>query len=135
MQAPRNQAYALLRLIMGVDMFMHGATRIGAGLEKFAGAIVKEFQATILPEGLVHVFGITLPFVEAVIGILLILGLFTRATLLLGLMLMAVLVFGTALRSEWNTIGLQLLYAVIYYLLLCRIDDNCYALDRLRGSA
>jgi thiosulfate dehydrogenase (quinone) large subunit len=117
---------------MGLDMFMHGATRVNAGVDKFADTIVREFQATLLPENLVHIFGVTLPFVEALIGILLILGLFTRGTLVLAILLMAVLIFGTSLRSDWNTIGLQLLYVLIYYVLLSRIEDNSYGLDRLR---
>jgi hypothetical protein len=29
-----------------------------------------------------------------------------------------VLVFGTALRSDWETLSIQMLYAIIYYLLL-----------------
>jgi thiosulfate dehydrogenase (quinone) large subunit len=129
--APR-QAYALLRLIMGIDMFMHGMTRISSGVEKFAGTMVTEFQATFLPAGFVHAFGVVLPFVEALVGALLILGLFTRFAVILGSLVMASLVFGTALRSDWNTIGLQLIYAAIYYVLLSRVADNAYCADALR---
>jgi thiosulfate dehydrogenase [quinone] large subunit len=101
-------------------------------VEKFAATIVTDFQATVLPSEMVHVFGLVLPFVEGLIGLLLILGFFTRAGLIAGGLLMAVLIFGTALRSEWNTIGMQLIYVAVYYLLLSKVDDNCYALDSLR---
>ena len=135
MQPAPRQAYALLRLVIGIDMFLHGATRIGAGVDTFAAKMTSEFQATILPQALVHIFASVLPFVEGLIGLLLILGLFTRGTLIASSLLMAALVFGTALRSDWSTIGLQLIYAVIYYLLLSRIADNCWALDSLRQRA
>jgi thiosulfate dehydrogenase [quinone] large subunit len=131
MQPAPRQAYALLRLIIGIDMFLHGMTRISSGVEKFAGTMVTEFQATFLPAGLVHAFGVTLPFVEALVGALLILGLFTRLAVILGSLVMAALVFGTALRSDWNTIGLQLIYAALYYLLLVKVADNAYSVDAL----
>ena len=135
MKLPHQQAYALLRLVMGIDMFLHGATRIGAGVETFAGPIVKEFQATILPAIFVHVYAVTLPFVEGLLGLLLLAGLFTRQALVVASLVIASLVFGTALRSDWSTIGLQLIYAVIFYLLLCRVGDNCYSVDSLRRRA
>ena len=133
-KTPAQQAYALLRLTMGIDMLLHGATRIGAGVESFAGPVVKEFQNTFLAPAWVHAYAFTLPFVEALVGLLLILGLFTRPTLVLASLLMTSLLFGTALRSEWNTVGLQLLYSLIYFVLLTRISDNAYALDRLRSG-
>jgi thiosulfate dehydrogenase (quinone) large subunit len=128
-------AYALLRFIMGVDMLLHGLTRIGAGVGQFAATMVRDFQATMLPPALVHGFGLVLPFVEALIGLGLLFGCFTRAVLIASSLLMAALVFGTALRSEWNTVGLQLVYAVIYYFLLTRIGDNCWSIDALRGQS
>jgi thiosulfate dehydrogenase [quinone] large subunit len=134
MTSPKRQAYALLRLTVGVDMLMHGLTRIGSGVEKFVATTVGEFQATILPEPLVHGFALVLPFVEGLLGLVLILGLFTRGALICGSLLMITLVFGTALRSEWNTVGLQLLYAAIYYLLLTHVEHNGYAVDSLRRN-
>lgn len=137
MQPAKTQAYALLRLTIGVDFLMHGLTRIGAGVDKFAATTVKEFQATILPEPLVQAFATMLPFVEGLLGLLLILGLFTRGALIAGNLVMVTLVFGTALRSEWNTVGLQLLYAAVYYILLTNIEHNGYAIDsrETRASA
>jgi len=132
MQSTKKQAYALLRLTMGVDMLLHGLTRIGSGADGFASTVTKEFQATVLPAPLVHAFALLLPFAEALLGLLLILGLFTRGTLILCSLLMVALVFGTALRSEWNTVGLQLIYAVVYYLLLANFEHNGYAIDSLR---
>jgi thiosulfate dehydrogenase (quinone) large subunit len=39
------------------------------------------------------------------------------------------LAFGTALRSDWNTLGIQMIYAAIYYLLLASRTDNGFSID------
>jgi len=41
-------------------------------------------------------------------------------------------VFGTALRSDWETLGIQMLYAIIYYLLLTGRMHDYFSLDTLR---
>jgi thiosulfate dehydrogenase [quinone] large subunit len=81
--------------------------------------------------GLVHAFLFALPFVELVLGVLTTLGLFTRWALVLGGLMIAVLVFGTAMRSDWNTVGVQMIYAITYYLLLVNREYNRFALDEL----
>ena len=43
---------------------------------------------------------------------------------------MAALVFGTALRQEWGTLGTQMLYALIYFVLLYAREYDHYSLDR-----
>jgi thiosulfate dehydrogenase [quinone] large subunit len=64
--------------------------------------------------------------------LLLIVGLWTRWTLVAGGLLMAALVFGTALRSDWEALSTQMLYAIIYYLLLAARTDDYFALETLR---
>lgn len=73
----------------------------------------------------------TLSFAEAILGALLILGLLTRWTLALGGLLIAALVFGTALRSDWSTAGVQMVYGIIYYFLLKNLADNYFSVDTL----
>jgi thiosulfate dehydrogenase [quinone] large subunit len=58
-------------------------------------------------------------------------GLLTRWTLTLGGLLIAVLVFGTALRSDWSTAGVQMVYAITYYFLLKNLADNYFSVDTL----
>jgi thiosulfate dehydrogenase (quinone) large subunit len=43
--------------------------------------------------------------------------------------LIAALVFGTALRSDWETLSIQMLDAIIYYLLLAERTYDYFALD------
>jgi thiosulfate dehydrogenase [quinone] large subunit len=71
------------------------------------------------------------PFAESILGALLVIGLFTRWTLTLGGLLIAALVFGTGLRSDWPTVGVQMVYAIIYYFLLRNLADNHFSFDGL----
>jgi uncharacterized membrane protein YphA (DoxX/SURF4 family) len=49
----------------------------------------------VLPSWFVYSFGLIRPLVEVLIGIALVLGLFTRWALLAGSLLMSILIFGT----------------------------------------
>jgi len=48
-----------------------------------------------------------------------------------GGLLIAALVFGTAMRSDWNTVGVQMIYAITYYLLLANRSSDRFSLDAL----
>jgi thiosulfate dehydrogenase [quinone] large subunit len=135
----RRLAYGVFRLTLGVNILIHGAGRIfGSGAGAFAGKMGSEFAGTPLPYALVHGFLVVLPFVEAIVGVSIALGLLTRWGLTLGGLLITALVFGTALRSDWATIGIQMVYALTYYLLLANLADNYFSLDtvleRLRNT-
>ena len=80
---------------------------------------------------MVHAFLVVVPFAELVLGVLTTLGLFTRWALTLGGLMIAVLVFGTAMRSDWNTVGVQMIYAITYYLLLVHRASDRFSLDAL----
>jgi thiosulfate dehydrogenase (quinone) large subunit len=126
----RELAYAVFRLTLGINILVHGAGRIfGPGVEAFASTTAAEFSKTALPAGMVHAFLVVLPFTELVLGVLTTLGLFTRWALALGGLLIAALVFGTAMRSDWNTVGVQMIYAITYYLLLVNRGYNRFSLD------
>ena len=103
--------------------------RIIGGVDAFASDMAKGFEKTILPLWLVQPFGYVLPFVELVIGILLIAGLFSRATLVAGALLMTALTFGSSMQSNWDAVGTQLLYAVVFSLLLFLRRYNSISLD------
>jgi len=116
---------------------MHGAVRLPI-VSAFVGGMVKEFAKTPLPAVAVKAFAYSLPFEEGLVGLLVLVGLWTRNALLLGALSMAALVFGTALLGDWNTLAIQMLYVVIYAALLAFREYNDYSLDALladRGSA
>jgi thiosulfate dehydrogenase [quinone] large subunit len=126
----RKLGYLVLRFNLGLSIFMHGLSRL-PHLQVFADGLVKMFADTALPAMLVRAFGLALVFVEVAVGLLLLLGLWTQEALLVGSAAMVLLVFGTALRSDWNIVAIQLLYALIYAVLLAAREHNAYSLDAL----
>jgi len=113
---------------------MHGLVRLPI-LAGFAASMVKQFEGTILPGWFVYIFGVVLPFLETMIGLALILGLFTRETLVAGSLLMTTLIFGTSLRQDWAIVGLQMIYILAFFLALFFLEHNRYSLDqKLRGE-
>jgi thiosulfate dehydrogenase [quinone] large subunit len=131
-QLDRRLAYALLRAIIGVNLAVHGISRLLAGPHAFATSLVAMFHATPLPAWSVLSFGLALPRVEAALGLLILLGLATRFTLIAASLTILVLTFGTTLRQDWQSAGLQLIYAAIYAALLAFRHENAYSLDRIR---
>jgi thiosulfate dehydrogenase [quinone] large subunit len=70
-----------------------------------------------------------LPPVESALGLLLVLGLWTRFALIAGGLVLTMLVIGTNLAQDWNVAGLQLIYAFLYYYLLVHRDRNTVSVD------
>src|SRR5271163_2664066 len=77
-------SYAVLRFTVGTTFLFHGVTRLLSGWSAFAEQMVQNFHETFLPDTTVRLFALSVPPVEAVLGILLCLGLFTRGTLIAG---------------------------------------------------
>ena len=127
----RSYGYVLLRVMLGVNMLFHGVSRLLAGAGAFAANMTNEFQKTVLPAALVHVFLLVLPWAEAAVGSLILLGLFRRPALLAGGALMVALTFGTTLRQDWPSAGLQLIYAIVYAVLLAFLSYDRFAVDLL----
>lgn len=130
LQLDRKLAYLILRCTLGLSILMHGLVRL-PHLGAFADGLVKLFVETPLPAAMVGPFAVSLVFVETIVGLFILLGLWTRWSLLLGALTMAALVFGTALRSDWNTLAIQMLYAFIYAALIATREYNTYSLDVL----
>jgi thiosulfate dehydrogenase [quinone] large subunit len=129
---PQNHkalAYGTFRLALGVVELMHGLVRLPI-LAGFAANMVKQFDGTILPGWFVYSFGFLLPFVEGLIGLTLILGLFTRWALAAASLLFSILLFGTCLRSDWTIVGLQMIYVLAFFIALFLLEHNDYSLDR-----
>ena len=127
-------AYLLFRLAIGMSMAIHGLIRIAHGPGQFAAELTKRSAAGPLPAGLVHAFGLCLVWFEALVGILLLLGLFTAIAAAASAIEMIALIFGSALMQDWTLVMLQLFYALLFYILLLKIEDNTCSLDWLRGA-
>jgi thiosulfate dehydrogenase [quinone] large subunit len=90
------------------------------------------FHATFLPPWSVIYFGLLLPWVEAALGLLILFGLATRFALIAASFTILVLTFGSTLRQDWESAGLQLIYAAIYAALLAFRRENAYSIDEMR---
>jgi thiosulfate dehydrogenase [quinone] large subunit len=128
-------AYTILRLSFGANIMLHGVSRLLAGHAAFLAYLTHYFEKTpAVPASFLPIFATVLPPVETALGLLLLLGVGTRFSLIAGSLVMAALVFGTNLAQDWNVAGLQLIYCFIYYYLLAhRRDLNSVSLDALIG--
>jgi thiosulfate dehydrogenase (quinone) large subunit len=128
-------AYSILRLSFGANIMFHGVSRLMAGHAAFLAYLTHYFEKTpLVPASFLPIFATLLPPVETGLGLLLLLGVGTRFSLIAGSLVMAALVFGTNLAQDWNVAGLQLIYCFIYYYLLAhRRELNRISLDGLIG--
>jgi thiosulfate dehydrogenase (quinone) large subunit len=131
----RSFAYLLLRLVLGLNIAIHGISRLYAGPAVFANALIPMFAHTPLPSWLVYAFGISLPWVEAITGLCVLFGALSRWAYVLGLLEIAALTFGSTLRQDWESAGLQLTYALIYAILLSTREYNTFSMDRWLSRA
>ena len=131
----RRWAYALLRLILGVNLLGHGLIRILHGTSDFANGMVVQMSSTPLPAPFVHGFSLAIPWIEFILGTLLVLGLFTRLTLTFAMGFMIALMAGVTLRQDWPTAGLQLVYGFVIFALLFLRPDYDAGWPALLGTA
>jgi thiosulfate dehydrogenase [quinone] large subunit len=110
---------------------LHGYSRL-PNLVGFANEMVKQFAATFLPSRLVYVTGFGIAIGEAIIGTLLIFGIFLRPTLVVGTLLMLQLIFGTTLIQKWEIVSIQLIYVAFYVGLLATVRHDRFSIDGLR---
>ena len=129
-QSDTSLAYAIFRLTFGVNICFRGVARVFVvGLDNFAAGMMKQFSTTWFPPSLISAFAHTLPWIEIVVGILLMLGLKTRAALVVGGLMMTSLTFGTMFLGDFNLAWLQLTYAIAFFLLLATRSWNAISLD------
>jgi thiosulfate dehydrogenase (quinone) large subunit len=126
-------AYTILRISFGVNFMLHGVSRLLADHANFVAYVNHYFEHTpLMPRAALMAFAAVLPPVEATLGLLLVVGLATRFSLVAGGLTMTALVFGTNLAQDWNNAGLQLIYCFIfYYLLAHRSALNVLSFDAL----
>lgn len=134
MKNHREAAYALLRVTLGVIFLFYGIGKFMGGIGNFAGGMNQHFAGK-LPSALVLPFAYALPFLEVIIGALLVLGLFQVGALILAALTMLGLVFGTVMLGDAPTVAHNLQYAFVIFLLLYLAEHNGYSVDRLRRSS
>ena len=101
------------------------------GLDQFAAGLTGQFEPTWFSAFAVSAFGHVVPFVEVAIGLMLILGLFTRPALIIGGLMMTSLTFGTMFLQNFDLAWLQLTYALAFFILLAARSWNAISLDSM----
>lgn len=122
--------FLLLRLAIAASMFTHGLVRLPK-LAKFSVWMVGNFEKSMIPKMLVLPFSYALPVIEFIIGLLLLLGLFTKQSLFAGGIVMFLLLLGTGMIENWEAVPSQLMHAAIFAILISNIHQNSYALDHM----
>lgn len=125
-----SSTFLLLRLAIGMSMFGHGFVRVFK-LAKFSEWMLGKYQNAMLPIAIVKPFSYALPIIELVIGILIIIGLFTRQALLVGGLTMVILIFGSSMVEDWGGIPSQMIHTFFFAILLSYLNYNSYAVDNL----
>lgn len=129
----KSAAYGLMRATFGMVFLFFGITKFTSGLSAFAGGMQQRFAGK-LPMLIVTPFGYSLPFIEVLLGTLILLGLFNPISLLLSGLLLIALTFGMVILGDTPIVANNLIYVVINFALLYLADYNLYSVDRLRGA-
>jgi thiosulfate dehydrogenase [quinone] large subunit len=129
MTSPQQLSFLLARLAVGMSMFGHGLVRLPK-LHGFSSWMVGQFEKSMLPEIIVTPFSYILPIAELLVGISLLIGLFTRPALVAGSLVMTALIFGSSMIEEWGSIPSQLIHAAFFSILLIfEKSYNVFAVD------
>ena len=129
-------AYALFRFTFGLNIMMRGIVRIVLGSSGFVAYMLKQFETVpVMPRPFLVAFATVLPFVEAAIGLIILVGFQTRAALVAGSLMIAALTFGTMLRQDFTVAWLQLDYAIAFFLLLALRSWNLISVDGMLGRS
>jgi thiosulfate dehydrogenase (quinone) large subunit len=123
-------AYLLLRVTFGANIFLHGLSRLIGNHAALTAHVETEMQNTPLPGFLVHLVAVVLPWCEGTVGLLMILGLWTSLALIVGSLLMLALQIGICLAQNWPVAGDQLMYVLLFFILLTYCDRNRWSVDR-----
>lgn len=129
-------AYGIMRLTMGINIALHGISRQVAGQAAFLAYLNHYFEKTpLIPKESLPLFAFTIMWAETIFGVLMLVGAFTRIALIGGSVVIAMLAVGSNLAQDWGIAGLQLTYALIYFVLLkYRAELNKLSVDGLMGK-
>ncbi|WGV28125.1 DoxX family protein [Halotia branconii] len=126
-------AYLLLRILIGVNYFNHGFTRI-FNIPGFVENTVKQLENSYFPEFLVRINSYLVPPVELIVGVLITVGLATRSALIATFILMIILKMGVTSIQNWGAATSMLSYGIVLFILLAANSFNIYSLDHLRNN-
>ena len=109
--------FFFLRLPVAISLAGHGLVRLPK-LQTFTEGMVKSMEKSAIPEALITPFGYVLPFLEAIIGISLLIGFKPKLTIYSAIALMSILILGSSSVENWSAIEAQLLHSLYLFALL-----------------
>lgn len=109
--------FFFLRLPIAISLAGHGLVRLPK-LQTFTEGMVKSMEKSAIPEALITPFGNVLPFLEAIIGISLLIGFKPKLTIYSAFALMSILILGSSSIENWSAIEAQLLHSLYLFALL-----------------
>lgn len=118
----------ILRLGVGINLFIHGYVRIGHNFSNFQQWILKIFADSGLPIPMLKATTYLIPGVELFCGALIFLGLFERKALLFASSLMLMLIFGSCLIQNWEMVSIQMNYLLVYTILISTFKLSIYSI-------
>ena len=125
----------LLRLPIGVLFLFAGLNKFLGGYGNFVSWIIQDMsEKTWLPKVLLYPYAYVLPFIEVVVGVLLIIGLLTRPALIATALLSTSLLFGKVLAQDHATVANIANYVLITAIAYYFSRQNRFSLDALRKS-
>ena len=132
-RSDRSLAYGLFRFTFGINIMFRGVTRIVLGRPAFIAYMLAQFKdVPVMPPAFLIPFATVLPYVESVIGLLILVGFKTREALVACSLMIAALTFGTMLRNDFTNAWLQLTYAIALFLLMAFRSWNRISVDGMK---
>jgi thiosulfate dehydrogenase [quinone] large subunit len=109
----RGLAIALIRWALGVMFLVGGVSKLSKVTGFVTGYLVPAFAKTFLPGWMVCGYGYALPFVEAILGVLLLVGVCRAAALLVTGLTLISLAFGQMLIQGNAVVANIMLYLLM----------------------
>lgn len=123
-----NWAYVFVRLGVGISLFGHGLVRMPK-LLAFSCWMIQKFKDTPFPSFIITPYSYALPVAEFSIGLLLLLGVFTKQAAIAGSVTMLTLIFGTCILEDWGALPSQMIHILFLSILLSQIQYNTFSID------
>ena len=128
---PKHAGVAIGRWALGLLFFYNGLGKIMGGVGGFVnGYLVPQFSKTFLPPILVTSYGYVLPYVELILGILLIVGIFRNAVLFLAGLTLISLTFGQMLLQQHAVVANNFIYIFLTAIILFMGEFDGWAFGR-----
>jgi thiosulfate dehydrogenase [quinone] large subunit len=130
----RRLAALLVRWFLGLMFFTTALAKLLGGYAQFVEQASSGYEQNWLPVGLATVFLWVLPWLELLVGALLLIGLFRIPTLVLTVVLTLLLTYGKFIVHQQPAVAQNTLFFIVAVVGLMLVDRPLLALDGVFGS-